>query len=333
MGNILLSEGAIIFYIVVIIGAFILYALDLINNELRERNLESLLFKKFEVDEYIKVVSEYGAKSRNKAKITKYNIYKAQGLYYKGENEKALEWLKVAEPEVEKSEDMYLKMIYASTFFKILFDIGYNDKVEQIYQKNKKIIDKMITSSTNKFDGLYISGLYVKVKGLNKEAYEIFSEAKNYAIHKLQKVMLSFQLAQVCIALSKIEEAEIETENVMNTKKKSKNYLFVYEVLEKIIKETRSQSINISSVDKDLEEQQRKEALDKMNKEVEEAILKGDDKDTKEVKTDENGNIVKEKEIDEDVKKLQEEEAFKEELENLTKNLHNEMLVNNNLNK
>ena len=104
-------------------------------------------------------------------------------------------------------------------------------------------------------------------------------------------------------------------------------------MLEKIIKETRSQSINISSVDKDLEEQQRKEALDKMNKEVEEAILKGDDKDTKEVKTDENGNIVKEKEIDEDVKKLQEEEAFKEELENLTKNLHNEMLVNNNLNK
>ena len=58
MGNILLSEGAIIFYIVVIIGAFILYALDLINNELRERNLESLLFKKFEVDDIITTSAE-----------------------------------------------------------------------------------------------------------------------------------------------------------------------------------------------------------------------------------------------------------------------------------
>ncbi len=326
-----MSDGMVIFYIVLFIGIFAVYALDLLSNELRERNLESLLYKKFEIDEYIKVVGEYGAKSRNKQKITKYNIYKAQGLYYKGEKEKALEWLKIAEPEVQKTDDIYMKIIYSTTIFKILFSIGYNDNIEQIYQNNKKIIDKMLASTSSKYDGLYINGLYEYVKGNEKEAYELFTEAKKNAMNKLQKTMISFELAKLCIKMGKIEEAEIETEIVMNTKKKSKNYLFVYDELEKLVKETRSQSINISSVDKDLEEQHRKEALDKMNKEVEEAI-NNEGKIAKDVKPDENGNMPKE-EVDEDIKKLQEEEAFKEQLDNLTKNLHEEMLIQNNINK
>ena len=150
--NTIFSGNAILIYIAIIIIIFIIYALDLINNELRERNLENLLYKKLEVDDYLKVVSEFAAKSRNKTKITKYNIYKAIGLYYKGENDKALEWLKMADSEVQKSEDIYLKILYTSTIIKILFTLGYNDTVEAVFQKNKAIFDRMLPLQTYKFD-------------------------------------------------------------------------------------------------------------------------------------------------------------------------------------
>ena len=101
----------------------------------------------------------------------------------------------------------------------------------------------------------------------------------------------------------------------------------VLDKLEKIIKERRSQSNNISTVDKDLEEQDRLEALEKMNKEVEEAINNDEIK-----KTEEEVKGVS-KEEDADVKKLREEEELKSQLEEMTKNLHNEMLIQNNLNK
>ncbi|MCQ2979183.1 MAG: CDC27 family protein [Clostridia bacterium] len=318
--NTIFSGNAILIYIAIIIIIFIIYALDLINNELRERNLENLLYKKLEVDDYLKVVSEFAAKSRNKTKITKYNIYKAIGLYYKGENDKALEWLKMADSEVQKSEDIYLKILYTSTIIKILFTLGYNDTVEAVFQKNKAIFDRMLPLQTYKFDAYYLLGTHDFLQGNAKEAYEKLQEAKKNAMNKLEKTMASYQLAKICLEISKIEEAELEVENVMNTKRKSKNYLFIYEELEKVIKERRSQTVNISSVDKDLEEEQRQEALEKMNKEVEEAI------ENEEIKP-------KEQTEDADVKKLREEEDFQKQLENMTKNLHNEMLVQNNLNK
>lgn len=330
--EILLSGNAIIFYMVVIILAFAIFAVDMVNNEIKERNLENLLYKRLEVDEYLKVVGEFSARSRSKAQITKYNTYKALGLYYKDEKDKALEWLKVVVSDVESSNDIHIKILYTSVIFKILFRIGYNENVEKIYQSKKFIIDEMLKMKEYTSQAHYLLGIYNYEKKEYKIAYEELIEARKTAFNKLDKTMISYQLAKTCLELDKMEEAEREAENVMNTKHSAKNNLFIYDDLDKIIKERRAKTNTISSVDKDLEEERQLEALEKMNKEVEEAI-DNPSVTTKEAKGSETDVNVPKKEIDQDVLKLKEEEDLKNQLDQMTQNLHNEMLINNNLNK
>lgn len=333
--NIWVSYGEIltVFFVGILLGAFIIFALDLILTEYNERKIYNILYKRMEIEEYIDMVSALIAKSKKVSRKIRYSIYKAIGLYYKGDNEQALEWLKKVSSDIPNCEDKDVKYHYALAVLKILFRMPYSDAIAEQYKANKDVIEQMKNIPTFKFDAFFLEGVYKSRKGKYKEAYEALSSIEKTAINKLDRVMLSFELIKACIHIDRLEEAETRTEEVMNTKKSSKNSLFVYAELEELAKEQRGSTKTISSVDKDLEEQKQQEALEKLQKEVEVAI-----EETKN-KLDEEENIAAVEEAtksDED-KKIDEQKALEEEfnkqLSEQTASLYEDMKVSNNVNK
>ena len=330
------GEILTIFFVGILLGAFAIYAIDLILNEYNERKIYNTLYRRIEVDEYIDLVSSLIARSKKFARKVRYSIYKAVGLYYKGDNEQALEWLKKVSADIPNIEEKDIKFYYASVLLKILFRMPYSEAIHDQYKANKDVIEQMKNIPSFKFDALYLEGVYKGLKGKYKDAYEQLSSIDKIATNKLDKTMLSFELVKVCIHIDRLEEAELRTEEVMNTKKNSKNNLFVYRELENLAKEQRGSTKTISSVDKDLEEQKQQEALEKLQKEVETAIEEDENKTEEEnaiaaVEEANKPEEQKEKTKEDEQKSLEDE--FNKQLSEQTASLYEDMKVSNNVNK
>lgn len=284
--NIIFSANSVLSMAILLLGVFMFYSIDLVLSELKERKIYGLLHRKIDIEEYLDEVTDLISKSKRPIRIAKYTIYKATGLFYKGENENALEWLQKISHIVESSNDSEVKIIYTMILFKILFTIGYNEKVEQIFSDKKDVLDKALSIQTYKYEAEYILALYEYKKGNLKVSYKEFHKVKKLPLSRLDRIMSLFQLAKICLKLNKVEEAEQIVEEVMATRK-NRSLLYIYDELDNIIKERRNSNNTISSVDKDLEEQYQQEALEKMEKEVEEAIKENDEEEAKKKKQQE----------------------------------------------
>lgn len=311
--NTIFSANSVLFMAILLLAVFIFYAVDLVLTEVKERKIYGLLHRKIDIEEYLNEVTELISKSKRPMRIAKYTVYKATGLFYKGENENALEWLQKISQTVENCNDVEVKIVYTMMLFRILFAIGYNEKVDKIFNDKKDILDKMLTIQSYKYEAEYILALYEYKKGNTKVAYKEFHKVKKMPLSRLDRIMTSFQLAKVCLELEKIEEAEEIVEEVMATRK-NRSILYIYDELDAIIKERRNSSNTISSVDKDLEEQYQQEALEKMEKEVEEAIKENNDEEEK-----------KKKEQEELEKKKEEQQALENQINEEFNRLKNDM--------
>lgn len=241
--------------------------------------------------------------------------------------------IKEGSPDIPTCEDKDVKYYYASVLLKILFRMPFSDAIAEQYKANKDVIEQMKKIPSFKFDALYLEGVYKSQRGKYKDAYEMLSSIDKVAINKLDRIMLSFELIKVCIHIDRLEEAETRTEEVMSTKRNSKNNLFIYGVLEELAKEQRGSTKTISSVDKDLEEQKQQEALEKLQKEVESAIEEDELKSEEEKSIAAVEDAIKPAEKTKEEKQKELEEEFNKQLNEQTASLYEDMKVSNNVNK
>ncbi len=301
--------------LIVIISMIIMAGIDMI----AERKINVLLFDKLDLDSYIKEVNNAMNKTKNKNKLCRCYINKAVGMYYKGESLSSLEWMKEIKVKMPKQMNVYdIKCTYTLTLFKILLKIGYNEKVESIYKEKEDLINKLANSGEYSNDARFVKALYLKKINKLHESKDLFEALDKEKKTKLETIATKFELAMVYTLLDRGEEAEKLFEEILDQKRRKKNLLYIFDEIEEFYKSERRKSSVRVTIDFDLEETMKKNALEKMNKDVEYALEKfSKPSDKKEEKSEEkSGDKVEEiKQVGADKEKTLEqiaEEQIKE---------------------
>ena len=268
----IVNLGIIVSILLIIIIVRILMAgIDMI----AERKINILLFEKLDLEAYMKEINNVMNKTKNKNKLCRCYINKAVGMYYRGESLASLEWMKEIKEKMPKQMEVYdIKCTYTLTLFKILLKIGYNEKVEMIYKEKENLINKLASSGEYVNDARFVKGLYLKKINKLYESKEILEALDKEQKTKLETLATKFELAMVYNLLDSKTESEKILEEILEQKRRKKNLIYVFDEIEDFYKLERRKSNTRVTIDFDLEETLKKNALAKMNKDVEYAIEK-----------------------------------------------------------